>query len=86
MFDDRLYKRGAITLHAIRLELGDNGFFDLLRAWTTGYRHGSVTGAHFADLANSYVDVSALLATWLDYPRLPPVPKIRRRGGLGRIR
>lgn len=86
MFDDRLYKRGAITLHAIRLELGDNGFFELLHAWTTGYRHGSVTGAHFADLANSYADVSTVLAAWLDSPRLPPMPKIKRRGGLGRIR
>jgi aminopeptidase len=86
MFDDRLYKRGAITLHAIRLELGDTDFFGLLHAWTKGYRHGSVTGMHFADLASSYADVSGLLAAWLDSPRLPPMPKVKRRGGLGRIR
>ena len=27
MFDDRLYKRGAITLHALRGDLGDDAFF-----------------------------------------------------------
>ena len=30
MFDDRVYKRGALTLHALRLTLGDDMFFGLL--------------------------------------------------------
>ena len=34
MFDDRVYKRGALTLHALRLTVGDDAFFDALRAWT----------------------------------------------------
>src|SRR5829696_4304013 len=28
MFDDRVYKRGALTLHAVRSTLGDDDFFD----------------------------------------------------------
>ena len=32
MFDDRVYKRGALTLHALRLTLGDDAFFGLLQA------------------------------------------------------
>ncbi len=32
MFDDRLYKRGALTLHVLRCSVGDDRFFALLRA------------------------------------------------------
>ena len=31
MFDDRVYKRGALTLHALRTTVGDEAFFTLLR-------------------------------------------------------
>ena len=86
MFDDRLYKRGAIALHAVRVELGDKQFFELLRTWTGRYRHGSVTTAHLLDLVGSYADPAELLSGWLDDAALPPVPSVRRRGGLGRAR
>ena len=33
MFDDRVYKRGALLLHALRLTVGDEAFFSLLRGW-----------------------------------------------------
>ncbi|MFP3394282.1 hypothetical protein SB782_36515, partial [Brevibacillus sp. SIMBA_076] len=32
MFDDRLYARGALALHAIRRDLGDRVFFRLLKS------------------------------------------------------
>ncbi len=84
MFDDRLYKRGAITLHAVRVRLGDQAFFDLLRSWTARHRHGSVTAAGFRELAGSYGELGPLFASWLDRPELPALP--RRNGGLGRVR
>ena len=31
MFDDRVYKRGALLLHALRLTVGDEAFFGMLR-------------------------------------------------------
>ena len=34
MFDDRVYKRGALTLHVLRRTIGDDDFFALLRDWT----------------------------------------------------
>jgi aminopeptidase len=83
MFDDRLYKRGAITLHAIRVSLGDTTFFDLLRTWTTQHRHGSVTTTAFRALVSQYADLADLLTTWLDKPALPSLPK--RKRGLGRV-
>ncbi|MEV6411218.1 M1 family metallopeptidase [Kribbella sp. NPDC051718] len=82
MFDDRLYKRGAITLHVLRLQLGDEAFFELLRAWTRTHRHGSVTTEDFIALASTFTpdpyDVQALFAVWLDATELPALPRRRR--------
>ncbi|HTY29998.1 M1 family metallopeptidase [Mycobacterium sp.] len=54
MFDDRVYKRGALTLHALRARLGDEKFFALLKDWTTRYRHDTVVTADFTGLAANY--------------------------------
>ncbi|MEU4395055.1 M1 family metallopeptidase [Kribbella sp. NPDC023855] len=82
MFDDRLYKRGAITLHALRLHLGDDAFFDLLRTYTRTHRHGSVTTEDFISLAATFSKdpyaVQALFAVWLDATELPALPRRRR--------
>ncbi|MFI6043176.1 M1 family metallopeptidase [Nocardia sp. NPDC051321] len=76
MFDDRVYKRGALTLHALRLELGDHGFYDLLREWTIRYRHGSVSTEEFTDLAGHYsrIPLRPLWDSWLAGKPLPQLP------------
>ncbi|WP_035280662.1 M1 family metallopeptidase [Brevibacterium album] len=51
MFDDRVYKRGALALHALRRAAGDEAFFCLLRAWTAEHRHGNATTEDFLALA-----------------------------------
>ncbi|MDN5805039.1 MAG: M1 family metallopeptidase, partial [Microlunatus sp.] len=47
VFDDRVYKRGALTLHAIRLTVGDQKFFELLHTWVRRHRYGNVTTVDF---------------------------------------
>lgn len=42
MFDDRVYKRGALTVHALRVLLGDTLFFAVLKRWTAEHRMGLV--------------------------------------------
>jgi aminopeptidase len=74
MFDDRLYKRGALALHALRLTLGDEAFFDLLRAWVADHRYGTVTTPLFAQHAARYGEVSDLLDAWLHRTALPTLP------------
>ncbi|MFC9997306.1 M1 family metallopeptidase [Nocardia sp. NPDC127526] len=76
MFDDRVYKRGALTLHALRLHLGDTAFFDLLRAWTARYRHSSISTEEFTDLAEHYSQTSLrpLWDNWLRSEALPQLP------------
>ncbi|MBI3212810.1 MAG: M1 family metallopeptidase [Mycobacterium sp.] len=73
MFDDRVYKRGALTLHALRGELGDKEFFALLRDWTTRYRHSTVVTDDFTGLAANYAQHSLrpLWAAWLYSTEVP---------------
>lgn len=81
IFDDRVYKRGALTLHSLRGALGDGVFFAMVRSWTLRNADGVVTTADFRvhvaehaaasgglELADH---VSALLDAWLTAPGLP---------------
>ncbi|MEP9391844.1 M1 family metallopeptidase [Gordonia sp. VNK1] len=76
MFDDWVYKRGAITLHALRLTIGDGNFFALLHRWTEKYRYGSVTTEDFIALAANFssTPLQDLWQRWLFTPALPPFP------------
>ncbi|MCD2497253.1 MULTISPECIES: M1 family metallopeptidase [Microbacterium] len=76
MFDDRVYKRGALALHAVRVAVGDDAFFAILRAWTRRFAHATATTPDFIALAErvSGVALAELLHPWLDRPELPPMP------------
>ncbi|WP_329619504.1 M1 family metallopeptidase [Streptomyces sp. NBC_01255] len=76
MFDDRLYQRGGLAVHAIRCALGEGPFFRMLRDWATAHRHGVVTTAGFTAHVARYAPepVDGLLASWLHAPALPPLP------------
>ncbi|GAA1082851.1 M1 family metallopeptidase [Tsukamurella strandjordii] len=76
MFDDRVYKRGAITVHALRVALGDPAFFTLLHEWTSEYAHESVTTENLVTLAakHSPEPLRDLWRTWLYETPLPPLP------------
>lgn len=74
MFDDRVYKRGALVLHSLRMTIGDAAFFELLRDWTSTYRHATATTADFRELAATFSQKSlaGLFDAWLDETSLPP--------------
>ena len=76
MFDDRVYKRGALLLHALRLTVGDTDFFELLRAWVSEHEHGTVSTEMFVELFEDRCsqDLRELFAAWLDELPLPPLP------------
>ncbi|MEP9382766.1 M1 family metallopeptidase [Nocardioides sp. KR10-350] len=76
MFDDRVYKRGALTLHALRTVVGDDGFFRLLREWVARHRGGTVTTADFEALAAEVTgaDLTGLFNDWLRRRGLPSLP------------
>lgn len=76
LFDDRVYKRGALTLHALRCSLGDDAFWDLLRRWTSGRRHGVASSADFEALAVEVAgrSLDAVFDPWLRQLPLPALP------------
>jgi aminopeptidase N len=73
MFDDRVYKRGALTLHSLRRAIGDTNFFALLHDWTNRYRHDCVVTEDFTSLAGNYADESLqpLWDAWLYSTEVP---------------
>jgi len=82
MFDDRVYKRGALTVLAVRTLLGDAVFGEMLRDWvarhrfatvdTQGFRAHVLAWAPRADVAPE--DVDALFDAWTLRPELPAFP------------
>ncbi|MEO8095367.1 MAG: M1 family aminopeptidase, partial [Pseudolysinimonas sp.] len=76
MFDDRVYKRGALTLHALRRTIGDDAFFELLGEWTTVHRYSVATTDDFRALAatKSPTPLDALFESWLFTEPLPRLP------------
>ncbi|GAB3411254.1 M1 family metallopeptidase [Schumannella luteola] len=80
MFDDRVYKRGALALHALRGLLGDDAFFGLLRDWCADNRYGSVSTVDFLHAASAAAGSARsgaarqLLERWLFETALPPYP------------
>lgn len=79
MFDDRVYKRGALTLHAVRLHVGDDAFFTLLRDWAGEHVHSTVTTGMFVTFAEQRtgVPLATLFDAWLNETDLPELPTPR---------
>jgi aminopeptidase N len=74
IFDDRVYKRGALTLHALRLTLGDDTFFAMIGDWASEHRFGTVRTASFEEHTARYGRTRALLRRWLHETLLPTLP------------
>lgn len=76
MFDDRIYKRGALTLHALRLLVSDAAFFDFTREWCQRHALGTVTTTQLLDLVGARfgMAVAAELRPWLFERPLPALP------------
>lgn len=78
MFDDRVYKRGALTVHAVRVMLGDAAFFDAVRSYLAEGRHGVVTPedllSKLRERAEDTAALDDLLEQWLEQEKLPHFP------------
>ncbi len=76
LFGDSVYIRGGITLHALRRTIGDEAFFNTLRAWASEYKHASATTDDFIELAErvSGQQLDEFFADWLGADELPDLP------------
>lgn len=82
MFDDRVYKRGALTVHALRVLLGDEAFFRMLRRYVAAGQHSVVEPvdlkrevlAAAVEVGVPAADVEKLWQAWLNQTALPEFP------------
>ncbi|MDJ0952709.1 MAG: M1 family metallopeptidase [Acidimicrobiia bacterium] len=76
LFNASVYIRGGLVLHALRVEVGDEAFFAIVREYADTYRNDVVTTNDFITLAESISgqDLDDLFDKWLygeDVPELP---------------
>ncbi len=73
LFDRTVYRRGGMTLQALREAIGDDAFFTVLARWVDEHRHASASTADFIALAEevSGQQLDDLFQRWLYEPRLP---------------
>ncbi|GIM88965.1 M1 family metallopeptidase [Paractinoplanes toevensis] len=81
LFGDAVYDRGAMTLHQLRVAVGDDAFFEILRTWTAEQRYGNGTTAEFTALAEkiSGQDLDALFQAWLYTPAKPVLASLAKK-------
>jgi Peptidase family M1 domain/Peptidase M1 N-terminal domain/Immune inhibitor A-like, MAM domain len=86
LFDDQVYTRGAMTLHALRLTVGDRDFFRILRRWAHKKEGGNGTTDEFIALAErvSGEDLGDLFDAWLFTPARPDLPTASAARALSR--
>jgi aminopeptidase N len=73
MFQRAVYRRGAMTLQALRDKIGDDAFFRVLRTWTAEHFQGNATTAQFIALSEriSGQDLGNFFQVWLYTPSKP---------------
>ena len=73
LFATQVYNRGAGTLHALRVKVGDDAFFAATREWVARYDDGTGTTDDFIAVfeEESGQDLSAFFHTWLFAPEKP---------------
>lgn len=76
-FDGVVYEGGARALHALRLQVGDDDFFALLRRWFADNRGRSVTTEDFVALAEEITgeDLGPWVDRWLRAVEQPELPR-----------
>ena len=76
LFNFAVYARGAMTLHALRQQVGDDDFFRILRRWARSQAGGNVSTDEFIALAERVAgqQLDELFEVWLFTPGKPAVP------------
>ncbi|ATO16466.1 peptidase M1 [Micromonospora sp. WMMA2032] len=77
LFGRSVYDRGGMTVHALRVAVGDTAFFAILRTWAAERRNGNGTTADFVALAErvSGKKLGKVFDAWLYGTERPAAPK-----------
>jgi len=76
LFDPSVYRRGGIALHALRLQVGDDAFFEILWQWNLRFGGGSASTADFVALTEelSGQELDDFFEAWLGDGAIPDLP------------
>lgn len=76
MFTRAVYDRGAWTLHALRLTVGDETFLEILRTYYDRFQYSTASTNDFLEVVGEIGGQEAVEVTqaWLTDPELPPAP------------
>jgi aminopeptidase N len=78
LFNAGVYYWGALGLHALRLEVGDEVFFEILKTYQGRFASGNARTADFIAVAEevSGKELSAFFDSWLYSEDLAPIPEL----------
>jgi aminopeptidase N len=78
LFDPEVYDRGALTMHALRLKVGDTAFFRILKEYFQKFKNRNASTADFIDLAEeiSGQELDEFFNIWLYETALPDIPEM----------
>jgi aminopeptidase N len=78
LFNPSVYVRGGITLHALRLEVGDEAFFRILKTYAEQYRNSNANTGEFIALAEqvSGKELTNFFNGWLYEEEVPDIPQM----------
>lgn len=78
LFNGGVYYWGALGLHALRLEVGDEQFFQILKTYYHRFQGGNARTADFIAVAEevSGKDLTAFFNSWLYSDTLAPIPEL----------
>ncbi len=76
LFHSAVYVRGAMTLHALRVTVGDEAFLEILRSWVARYAYRNATTDDFVALAEQVAGrpLRELFDAWLYADQRPTYP------------
>ncbi|WP_373684305.1 M1 family aminopeptidase [Micromonospora thermarum] len=77
LFSESVYERGAMTVHALRVSVGDKAFFEILKTWVQEQRNATGTTEEFVELSEriSGKQLDKLFDAWLYGTKKPTAPK-----------
>jgi aminopeptidase N len=77
MFDHAVYERGALTLHALRLTVGDEKFAEILHRYLEEYGGKTATTKDLVDIASDVAgqDLGDFFEQWLGPGKVPELPQ-----------
>jgi aminopeptidase N len=80
LFGDSAYERGAWVLEALRLQVGDDKFFTILRTYYDRYKYGNASTDDFIAVANgmSGQELKSVFDGWLYSNQVPAMPNLGR--------